>query len=435
MKTDLGLRTRLLLDVVIAVVICVIVSASLLAVLTKAMTEYGSRTENHAALAQKHIRLLQAYITKNQVESTNAKAFSDWNDQYRYVSILIRDEEKMCYNSFVAGNMDYDSWHGDTSYDWGSYVLPEYQAELQLADETAKLTIGGLFYQYYYPFIQLICLGVMFLTFGIAFFLLFRKYLRSIEAIRKRVDGVYHEKYEEDVHVDGPWELTQLAEQVNDMSHRIKASIDQDAEAAREKDAFVRAIAHDIRSPLAAVIGYLEILRGGKILEEDHGVYVEKALAKANRIRTLTDDFFLLNTQSAEPDLQEYDGNEVITSCIMDYFDFCQENGFQLKHDNRISEPFCVLLDRNLVQRILDNQYSNYLKYADPSQPIVLRTELTEGKLIIESRNRILPDAGMEDSHGIGLRICMAISERLGGDFQSERDGEEYVQTLRFPLQ
>ena len=424
----------MLLDIAISVILCLIISFGMQLILTRAVAYYGVKKNVHRELAYMHADMLQKYVTSSHVKSTDAKELSQWNERYPYVSILIRDNEKMCFNSFVAGNVYYDSWHGDTSYEWGSYVLPEYQMKITMEDETAKLTIGGLFYQYYYKYIRGICLGLLFLVFGISFLLLFRKYLVSIDAIRQRVNAIDRGEYDEEVHVDGSWELSQLAEQINGMSHRIKASIDRDAEIAREKDQFVRSIAHDIRSPLAAVIGYLDILLSGKADPSEQTVYLEKALGKANHIRTLTDYFFMMENPGMEPDLQEYDGNEVIASCAMEMYDFGRENGLKMRFENKIDRQFRVIVDRNLIQRILDNQNSNYVKYADPGVPIRFMTELKDGYLLFQSRNKIREKAKEGESHGLGLTICQAIARHMEGDYEYREEDGSFIQVLRIPI-
>jgi signal transduction histidine kinase len=430
----MSMRSRLLLDIAFSVILCLAVTLIAQTTLTDFVTEKGIQKSNHEKLAGKHIEFLQEYIKTNHVKSTDAKAFNEWNEQYPYVSVLIRDEEKMCYNSFVSGSVYYDSWKGDTSYDWGSYALPEYQGVLELEDEVAMYTVGGQFYQYYYKYIRVICLGLMFLVFGISFFVLFRKYLAGIDAIRQKVNAIDEGLYDQDVHVDVSWELSQLAEQVNRMSSRIKESIDRDAKLAQEKDDFVRSIAHDIRSPLAAVIGYLEILKSGKAEPSDEKEYITKALVKANHIRSLTDYFFMIENPYANLELEEYDGNDVIASCAMEMMDFALESGFKMEYDNKISDQFRIVVDRNLIQRIMDNQNSNFIKYADKEEPIYYTMFLEDNHLTITNRNKIRQSQNKEYSLGIGLTTCKAIAARLGGSFEYEIDGDHFIQTLKLPI-
>ena len=103
--------------------------------------------------------------------------------------MVIRQNEALCYNSFVSYNMTYTEEDQEHFY-WGSKVLPTYEYRLRLADETCKVYFSGYFDQAYTSLRKGICAGLFLISFVAGFYLLFQKHIRYIEEMEQNVSSL-----------------------------------------------------------------------------------------------------------------------------------------------------------------------------------------------------------------------------------------------------
>lgn len=173
------LSTRILLEVLLAAAISAGIYAAANTAQVAFFQYYTMQPEVFQRLSDQHFADLQDFAAENHIVSTDGKPFTQWNDKYHYVSLMvIRRNEALCYNSFVSYNMTYTEEDSQTFF-WGSKVLPTYEYRLQLEDETCKVYFSGYFDQAYTTLRKAVC-GVLFVaSFVAVFFLLFQKHIRS----------------------------------------------------------------------------------------------------------------------------------------------------------------------------------------------------------------------------------------------------------------
>lgn len=144
------LSTRILLGILLAAAISAVVYTAANGALKAFFQYYAMQLEVFQRLSDEHFADLQDFATENHIVSTDGKPFTQWNDKYHYVSLMvIRQNEGLCYNSFVSYNMTYTEEDSQTFF-WGSKVLPTYEYQLQLEDETCKVYFSGYFDQALY---------------------------------------------------------------------------------------------------------------------------------------------------------------------------------------------------------------------------------------------------------------------------------------------
>ena len=157
------LSTRILLGILLAAAISAVVYTAANGALKAFFQYYAMQPEVFQRLSDEHFADLQDFATENHIVSTDGKPFTQWNDKYHYVSLMvIRQNEGLCYNSFVSYNMTYTEEDSQTFF-WGSKVLPTYEYQLQLEDETCKVYFSGYFDQAYTSLRKAIC-GVLFVA-------------------------------------------------------------------------------------------------------------------------------------------------------------------------------------------------------------------------------------------------------------------------------
>ena len=288
------LSTCILLGILLAAAISAVVYTAANGALKAFFQYYAMQPEVFQRLSDEHFADLQDFATENHIVSTDGKPFTQWNDKYHYVSLMvIRQNEGLCYNSFVSYNMTYTEEDSQTFF-WGSKVLPTYEYQLQLEDETCKVYFSGYFDQAYTSLRKAIC-GVLFVaSFVTAFFLLFQKYIRYIGEMEQNVSSLCNKNFSQQIPIRYKTELSTLAANINHLGDTIQLLLLTEDAKLKQKEQFVKSIAHDIRTPLTVVIGYLELLSKGYAgSQESAQLFIDRALEKTNHIRRLTDDLHL----------------------------------------------------------------------------------------------------------------------------------------------
>lgn len=89
----------------------------------------------------------------------------------------------------------------------------------------------------------------------------------------------------------GQHEISQLAADINDMAKTLEQQIELEKELKQQNIQMIRSLSHDLRTPLTAVISYLDIIKQ----EKDKGEqtkYLEIVSSKAFQIKYLIDQLF-----------------------------------------------------------------------------------------------------------------------------------------------
>ena len=284
------LSTRIVLEILLAVAVSAAIYAGANAALTRFFQQYATEPAVFRRLSDRHFQDLQRFADENHLVSTDGKPFTQWNDRYHYVSLMIiRQNEALCYNSFVSYNMTYTEEDQEHFY-WGSKVLPTYEYRLRLADETCKVYFSGYFDQAYTSLRKGICAGLFLISFVAGFYLLFQKHIRYIEEMEQNVSSLCSKNFSRQIPIRGSTELSTLAANINHLGDTIQLLLLTEDAKLKQKEQFVKSIAHDIRTPLTVVIGYLELLSKGYAgSPESAALFIDRALEKTNHIRRLRD--------------------------------------------------------------------------------------------------------------------------------------------------
>ena len=431
------LSTRILLGILLAAAISAVVYTAANGALKAFFQYYAMQPEVFQRLSAEHFADLQDFATENHIVSTDGKPFTQWNDKYHYVSLMvIRQNEGLCYNSFVSYNMTYTEEDSQTFF-WGSKVLPTYEYQLQLEDETCKVYFSGYFDQAYTSLRKAIC-GVLFVaSFVTAFFLLFQKYIRYIGEMEQNVSSLCNKNFSQQIPIRYKTELSTLAANINHLGDTIQLLLLTEDAKLKQKEQFVKSIAHDIRTPLTVVIGYLELLSKGYAgSQESAQLFIDRALEKTNHIRRLTDDLFTFEENCRTLPLDTYDGQELLRQVISNITNFLTSNRFRLEYTSFVSQPFRMRANVTLLMRLIDNICSNIAKHGAPEKPVVLTVSAAEGYLVLEERNAILRKTVMTAAadSGYGLAICEDVMGAMGGSISHRTQGGLFSVTLRFPI-
>ncbi len=160
----------------------------------------------------------------------------------------------------------------------------------------------------------------------------------------------------------------------------VKADAEHNERAAKaaeqRKDELVIYLAHDLKTPLTSIIGYLTLLEESPDLPaEVRARYVGITLEKAYRLETLLSDFFEItryNIQNIPLDRSIFDGVLFVNQVIDGLYPLAEDNSVEFRYVG--PDELQVSADASQIARALNNVVKNAVMYAKPKSEIILTT-------------------------------------------------------------
>lgn len=237
--------------------------------------------------------------------------------------------------------------------------------------------------------------------------------------------------------------MMELASVVNSELRRLRRERLRYQQGDLELKAAVTNISHDLRTPLTAICGYLELLEGEELSEKAEK-YAEVIGERAELMRSLTEELFRYCMVLSDPgglSAEPVDIGAALEQSLASFYTVLTQKGIEPK----ITMPpgqVVRKLDRAALGRVFSNLLGNAAKYSDGD----LQVELTaEGRISFSNRCRALGGVEVEKlfdrfytveaarkSTGLGLSIARALCERMGGELIAEYIDGSLVMTACF---
>ena len=282
---------------------------------------------------------------------------------------------------------------------------------------------------------------------------------RSISKPLDYLDEVI-EAAEELAHpADTPIRLSPPLESIQDELNIVREGALRSAmyakEAEQRKNDLIVYLAHDLKTPLTSVIGYLSLLRDEpQISPEMRAKYTGIALEKAERLEALINEFFEItrfNLTQLSLRLEEVNLTRLLEQVTFEFQPILAEKGLSLSL--QFTPDVILACDPEKLERVFDNLLRNAVNYSNPNTPIGV-TMLKEKDTVIvsvENQGRTIPqdkldqifeqffrlDSSRSSSSGgagLGLAIAKEIVERHNGIIRAQSAKERITFTVTLPL-
>lgn len=263
--------------------------------------------------------------------------------------------------------------------------------------------------------------------FIVLFLILVGQKLSYLKDITAGIEALSAHRLNYEIPVKHNNEFTHLAESINQMSKTELELKEKENALLRERENFVRAMSHDIRTPLTAIIAHTEYLSSKEdINNDDLQQYLSMTMRKATQIKELTD--MLLDNNSYEKEFIP-DGRLLFVQ-LADEWAYSLEDSFDcnISIDEKLDFSGEYMIQD--FQRIFDNLASNIQKYADPSKQVALNILNKDGRLIIEQYNYKASNPLPGESHKIGLESIKRITKRYGGSVEVTENEKTFKITI-----
>lgn len=264
------------------------------------------------------------------------------------------------------------------------------------------------------------------LFFVILFLFLLGERLSYIHEILKGIPALQNGNEDYVVPLEGNNELTRLAKAVNYLSRTQQEIKKKERLLNEEKEQFIRALSHDIRTPLTSILSYSALLTDDTIItptEKTH--YLNLIQNKALQIKDMTDILLDGNKRN----LEHFENIHLLMEQLIGEFEELLEDEFQI--ETSLNCPaFSGTFDVQELRRIFDNLISNIQKYADPNQPVKLSVLFENTNLIISQENVVRTQSAPAESYQIGLRSIQRIVQNYDGHVDVQKLPDSFHITI-----
>lgn len=234
-------------------------------------------------------------------------------------------------------------------------------------------------------------------------------------------------------------EIAQLAEHVDSMRDSIVQKMEEKEQAWRANQDLITSISHDIRTPLTSLLGYLELMEAHKEnMTEEQQKYLSVCCENAGRIKRQSDELFnyflAYGHKDQEVPLEQYNAAVLFDQLLSERFMSAELSNVQMQYElSPKLEGVYVYTNVDYLSRVLDNLYSNIVKYADHHSPAMFRVEYRDRMVIVTGENKIAKRSGKVESTKLGLLTCESIMHTLHGSFRAQKQGDSFIVVLALP--
>lgn len=273
---------------------------------------------------------------------------------------------------------------------------------------------------------------------------LFNKTYKSLDAISK----------ESAEFMSFPKSYSDIEIKLRDMRLDVIGNRQAATEAENKKNDIVMYLAHDLKTPLTSVIGYLTLLdECPELTTSQKAKYVGIALDKAYRLEQLINEFFEItrfDIHSVTLEKNRIDLNMMIAQITDEFYPMLSEKNLTVDID--IIEHIVMFADSDKIARVFDNLLKNAVNYSYENTMIRIGARIRRDRVIIKFRNKsdIISSEKLErlfekfyraDSSrgtstggsGLGLAIAKQITELHGGTIKAKSTADYTDFTVILP--
>lgn len=319
----------------------------------------------------------------------------------------------------------------------GAYII--FYKDVHSISETSTVILAVL---------TIIVAVTLFITY---FLLLTKKFVTYIKMIAEGISQVSLGNFSNRIVINNEDEFALIANKLNEMADNIKDIMEKERRSEYAKNELITSVAHDLRTPLTSIIGYLDLVSSKELSVETQKRYIQIAYSKSLRLEKLIDDLFTYTKFSfgkvkavfAEVDMVKLI-NQILDEFYPSFAEYHLEYSFTRNHSSAV-----IKVDGDLLARAFANLISNAIKYGKSADTIRIDLDRSKAGVTISITNfgEPIPEKDLKKifqrfyrvetsrssetgGSGLGLAIAHSIIRMHGGTIQANSDSNRTIFTV-----
>ncbi|MCU6709972.1 HAMP domain-containing histidine kinase [Paenibacillus sp. J5C_2022] len=287
------------------------------------------------------------------------------------------------------------------------------------------------------------------------FFLLTKRYAQYFKDISGGINQLASGDFDIRIAIPSKDEFGDIARDISLAGEKLRQALDRGDLAENSKEQLVLNLAHDLRTPLTSVIGYLDFILKNDLSPEQVKHFSTIAYTKSQRLERLIDELFevtRMNYGKLPFELMPVDLSELLLQLNEEFYPVLDNQS--LTSRLQVTPSLTVVGDSELLARVFENLLSNAVQYGREGRYIDISCELDGGEVLVRIVNygdSISPEdlphifdmfytsdkarIYHENSSGLGLFIAKNIVEQHKGTITAESDVIRTIFEVRLPTQ
>lgn len=307
----------------------------------------------------------------------------------------------------------------------------------------------------------IIGLAAVLITVGIILFiaiflLLTAKFSAYLSEITAGIDRISTGDFDAKLDIRSDDELGTIADRLNKMADEIKQLMADERNTENTKNELITSVAHDLRTPLTSILGYLDLASANELDAPTRQRYISIAYSKSKRLEKLIEDLFSftkLSSGELKLNLQSFDLVKLVEQLLDEFYPSFQDNHLECDFETK-EHSLIIHADGDQLARAFANLIGNAVKYGSAGKNIVIRLERKEDMAVISVINfgELIPDKDMAyifnrfyrvdnsrssetGGSGLGLAIAKSVIESHHGTIGVKSDFGGTVFTVSLPIE
>ena len=218
------------------------------------------------------------------------------------------------------------------------------------------------------------------------------------------------------------------------------------------KTDFVSNVSHEMKTPIAVIKNYAQLMQTGSGTEEERLEYARNIEEAAGRLSSLISNVLRLNkleNQRIDPEIERYDLCGQLEECILNFEELWDEKELELEVD--MDENAVIQADKSLMELVWNNLLSNAAKFTGPGGCVAVRQSVSEEYVEVavtdtgcgmskESVRHIFDKfyqgdtSHSKEGNGLGLALVRRILILMNGEISVvSEEGKGSIFTVRIP--
>ena len=275
------------------------------------------------------------------------------------------------------------------------------------------------------------------------------EYDRLLDATRQIAAGDLNTSMKEEMGLFNP-----IRDELASIQDGFQKAVQEEVRSRNMKTELITNVSHDLKTPLTAIITYVDLLKKEDLTDEERREYVDTLEKKSNRLKVLIEDLFEVSKATTD--------NLVMNYAEVDLVNLIKE--VRLENEDKITsssldfrwnlpEEKCILrLDPQRTFRVIDNLVQNILKYSMSNSRVYIALQDQTTQVTVSFKNmsavemNFTPEEITErfargdlsrntEGSGLGLAIAQSFTELQGGEFKVETDADLFKVTITWKKQ